>query len=316
VILVSEVVDLAEEYEKAQQKLKEVRGLLSDRIIKHLIGRSVGPGASTEVGVSQILGMPRTTVRNVMQDLISEDVLYQEPTRSRPTFKPYSVKSVLTALEKGYVSFTKEEFEDLFRVMEKGEDTGYGSWGMPFIGDVIDGKHINRFLTASLRNSLKELMTRFREFRKEESVSDLLRRFYGEDRHREIMLMFPEHEILNDMVEPGEGLLARWIPFQEARSNTATPEETGNLLRKGIEAKLKTALSTAQEFIDEVGPEGFPSFKERFEEQTGKSFPKEAVWGYTSALRQAGHLGREVGVSEGLLMELEGALSKLDSMVD
>ena len=314
VIDVSEEIDLAEEYEKAQKRLKEVRGLLADRIIKHLIGHSVGPGACTEVGVSQILGMPRTTVRNVMQDLISEEILYQEPTRSRPTFKPYSVKSVISALDKGYVSFTKKEFDEIFSVMEKVEEDEYGLWGMPFVGQKIKGKQINRFLTASLRNSLKELMTRFREFQPRESFSDLLVQSYGEETHKEIVLMFPEHEILNDMVEQDQGLLARWITFNEDRDHPTTPEEARHLFCQSIEEKIRSALSIAQEFIRTVESIDFQTFAKKFQEDHERSFPKECLWGYTKALKHATNLGKQVEVSQQLIQELETTISKLDTI--
>ncbi len=311
----SEVDDLAREYEKAQQKLREIRRLLTDRIIKHLIGRSVGPGACTEVGVSRILGMPRTTVRNVMQDLISEGVLYQEPTRSRPAFKPYTVKSVVCAMEKGYVSFTKEEFDRLFAVMEKGEDDGYGSWGMPFVGGEVNGKPIYRFLTGSLRNSLRDLTTRFREFEVKVSVSDLLGQAYGEEDQRRIVLMCPEYELLNDLVKTDWFPLGSWIPYEDLEPSPSKPEEAKKLLCEGIESKLRLAMACARRFLDISGKEGFAQYAERFAQERGKGFPMECVWAYAISLRHAARLGKAVGISDDIVDQCEKMACELDALV-
>jgi len=305
--------DLAGEYEKAFRKLKEIRGMLSDRVIKQLLLWSVRPRECTEYMVSSRLGMPRSTVRKVMQDLESEGILY---TQDLVTVKPYRVRNLTVAIEKGYVSFTKEEFDKVFSVGETNE-----SWdshtGSPIVGDMIDGELVHRYLGPSQKDSIRELLGRFHQFEPRDSLWDLLSEAYGEKNAKRLSLMEPEYAILSDATQQYRRPPADWIPIS-ADTDLSSLDADGarKLLRNSIEAKLSSAAKMATRFLDCVKKEGYQSFVAKLSQERGISFPKECVWAMAYSLRCGSRLGRSIGVQKELADQCEELATTMEQVVD
>jgi len=305
---------LAEEYERTLGRLKEIRGQLADHVIKALIKGALGPGDCTELAVSQRLGMPRSTVRKVMQELASEGILEVEDLG---IFKPYKVKSLVEAIEKGYVSFTKGEFEELFSVGEIGLEGRSGLWGNPFVGDEVRGKLVQRFLSPSQRSSIRGLLRRFHEFEREDLLWKRLVESYGEDELKEIWLMFPEQVVVNDAIESYRRLSSDWIPIiGEMEPPDLTPDQAREILSKTVGTKLSSALKMAERFAKSAEKEGYQQLAEKLSKEKDKTLLKESVWAFALSLRYGSKLGKKVGVSEDLANRLDEMSCRLESLIE
>ena len=107
--------DIGEEYARLESRLRELKRRLYDVIIKYLIANSAFRDKCTELGISENLGLKRSVVRRVLKELVDAHILYYvEIGRS----KPYSILSIGSALDRGYVSFTKREIQELLAVKE------------------------------------------------------------------------------------------------------------------------------------------------------------------------------------------------------
>jgi len=303
---------LAEEYERTLGRLKEIRGHLADHVIKALIKGALGPGDCTELAVSQRLGMPRSTVRKVMQELASEGILEVEDL---VIFKPYKVKSLVEALEKGYVFFTRKEFEEIFSVGEIGSESSSGFWGEPFVGDEVRGKLVQRYLSPSQRSSIRGLLRRFHEFGREDTLWKRLAESYGEDELKEIWLMYPEQVVLNEAIESYRRLSTEWIPIiGEMEPPDLTPDQAREIFSKTVARKLSSALKMAEGFAKDAEKEGYQQLTERLSKEKNKTFPKESVWAVALSLRYGSELGRKAGVPEDLTTRLDEVSSRLGSL--
>ncbi len=303
---------LAEEYERTLARLKEIRGKLSDSVIKTLIKGTLGPRDCTELAISQQLGMPRSTVRKVMQELASEGILEVEDLG---IFKPYKVKSLVVAIEKGHVSFTKDEFDQLFSVSEIGHEGPSGFWGEPFVGDEVRGKLVQRYLSPSQRSSIRGLLRRFHEFEAEDTFWDRLVESYGEDELKEIWLMFPEQAVLNDAIERYRRFSADWVPIiGEMEPSDMSPEEAREVFSKTILTKLWSASKMAQRFLEKVEREGYGPLTERLSQEKGKQFLTESVWAIALSLAYGSKLGMKVGVAKDLTDQLDELALRIKSL--
>jgi hypothetical protein len=310
VMAVSKMGSLAEEYEKTLKRLEEIRGQLADSVIKALIKGPAGPKDCTELAVSTRLGMPRSTVRNVMQELSSEDIL---EVQDLVTIKPYKVRSLVKALEKGYVSFTLEEFHDIFAVGQIGEESWI--WGDPFVGDRVRGELVQRFLSPSQRSSIRGLLAQFHEFRGEDTLWDRLVEAYGEDELKEIWLMSPEQAIINDAIQGRRRFSDEWIPsVGEIEPPDVSPKEAREILTTTILTKTGNLLKLAEEFADQAEKKGFAKLVEELPKTKGNKLLKESVWAIALALRYAAKLGATIGVDNQIIARCSKTADRLEAL--
>ena len=78
---------------------------MAGTVIRYLLLNSSGLKKCTELAISENLEVPRSTIMKVLSDLSEEPVL---ESQGFSTVKPYMIKSIGLAVDRGYVSFASK----------------------------------------------------------------------------------------------------------------------------------------------------------------------------------------------------------------
>ena len=229
------------------------------------------------------------------------------------TNKPYKVRSLVKALEKGYVSFTPDEFHEIFAVGQIGAESWI--WGDPFVGDRVRGELVQRFLPPSQRSSIRGLLAHFHEFRGQDTLWDCLVEAYGEDELKEIWLTCPEQAVINDAIQGRRRFSDEWIPsVGEMEPPDVSPKEARKILTKTILTKTDNLLKLPEDFADRAGKNGFADLVEELAKTRSKRLLKESVWAMALALRYAAELGAKIGVESEIIGHCSETADRLEAM--
>ncbi len=101
--IVKEFSEASERYEKAKAKMYGA-------VLKYIVEMSVSPSRCTEAGIMEGLSLPRSIARTILAEYEREGILRcQDMGKS----KPYVVADLRKAIQLGYVTFTRQEFEGI-----------------------------------------------------------------------------------------------------------------------------------------------------------------------------------------------------------
>ena len=310
--------DIGEEYARLESRLRELKRRLYDVIIKYLIANSAFRDKCTELGISENLGLKRSVVRRVLKELVDAHILYYvEIGRS----KPYSILSIGSALDRGYVSFTKREIQELLAVKEIKKEVLRNVFFE--VGVSIEGAY--RYRGRSDSQVLNVLTRRFFDY----VYADIYEKFYKKLGGKEMGLdrLLPESVSFKNLYEasllkiPGAGLLH--VPPD-------TPiDKALEYSRRYVEEKLKTVLAGFKMFVEMLENMGYDGLVEWSrdkqvrtdtvllkDEKIERKFRKEYVWAATLMLRDSCRFAKEAGIDPDLIKEALELADMLDLAVE
>lgn len=319
--MVEDVKKLAKEYEEAIESIKGVKSRLYSVIIKYLLASSYDPSKRTEAKLTEELGLPRSTVRKALAELSEEGVL--NFSAFGESIKPYGVESLGRALDRGYVTLTREEIDNYLGVKER--EGYYGSFSGQCISRIENGKPLYRYRGEDDIKRLRYLILRFLSFtsnladEQTTKKTNILRTITGSEIYRRLEPYFMERESL-DLFHEQTGLdilgFSRELAKELEKSETVTEESVKMAIRKSMERRLENVLFILQPFIDLLKNEGFQGAAKRLDEMKRKEkrrwvvdyyegdpykFRKEYVWGVTLALRDGCTISEKAGADPELI---------------
>ncbi len=326
---------IAQEYIKALESVKEAKRKLTEVIIKYLIANSIDLSNCTELAISKNLGLPRSIVRSILSELVEKHILRVEGIGN---IKPYVFTDcgIGGALDLLHISFTRKELHDLLETKESEKVKG-AIYGVPLICDKINGRPVARYRGYAADLCLDTLVKRFLEFLEAYEVDldkrkEKIVKAFGEKTLRELNLMLPELKAFEKLMQ------ASWTPglpsifgiFPEMKNSlkeidNLTPEEVKKVVIKRYEEMLKEALGKFKKFafiLEKLGYEGLHEyFKNKVPiyyridvpgEQPKYGFRDEYLWAATLALREGCKIAEKLGVDSSLIKEAKMLADILD----
>lgn len=269
---------MAERYVDTVRELENVKGKLSDTVIKYLIANSYFPRRCTESAIIESLGMPRRVIHKILADLTNKSILRVEY---------YNV-------EKKYVTFTKEEITDLFGTKEiPMRVTDEPTFGTPEVQyDVSDTKTITRYRGPAADRCLEKFIQKFYEH----TASDMLSRLnkiFGKERSLELQLLAPEMTAFEKTVTVqsffGTALFKEMMGIYFKMDT----EQIRDLLKNAAEKQLLFVLQRLRMFAQLLE-----------DNQLTHRFRCEYLWTTTLAIREGCIFTEKIGVNPPVLEDL------------
>lgn len=318
----------AEKYASAVKALDEVKGELSDAIIKYVIANSYLPKKCTESAIVEALGIPRSIIRRVLADLTEEPVLRIE---DYGTIKPYSLEGIGYAIDRNYVSFGRAEIKELLGAKEMPKRlTDQPTVGFPQIQwDLPDGRVVVRYRGPAADKCLERLIQRFYGYMGA-NIDAKLKAAFGEETTRDLQLLIPEIDAFVKTVTVPTflgTLLSKELIDVDPQS---LAEEIRRSLIAAIEGQLQFVSRRLEVFarlLEEKGYEGtLEQFKDHIpseERYMGDGLPpfdyrfrNEYVWATTLALREGCTVAEKIGADSKLLKGLKRLADSLDNALE
>jgi hypothetical protein len=320
----SKIGSAVEKYASAVKALEEVKGELSDAVIKYIIANSYLPKRCTESAIVEALGIPRSIIRRILADLTEEPVLRIE---DYGTIKPYSLEGIGYAIDRNYVSFGREEIKELLGAKEisqriKDQPTiGYPQIQM----DLPDGRTVVRYRGPAANTCLERLTGRFSGYMGANIDAKLIDAF-GKETINDLELLCPEIEAFGKtggVTSFLGALLSREIIDIDPQSPA---EEIRKSLIEAIEGQLHFVLRRLEAFAKLLEEKGYDGTIEHFkdhipaeERYMGENYPpfdyrfrNGYLWATTLALREGCVVAEKIGVDAKLLKGLRGLADSLD----
>ncbi len=311
--------EIAEEYTKLEERLRELKRKLYDTVIKYLIENSADLDKCTELAISENLGIRRSLVRSMLKELHKLRIVEcVEVGRS----KPYVIESIGMALDVGFVSFTREELNRILKIKE-----GTKLKGSFMFHPGVCKSGVCRYRGRGERRVLKTLVGRFFNY----LYANFYEKCFTLKEIEKINLLLPEADSLNLLFEETlpylPGLFIRLSP----ELIEAKPDEILRHLREETSEKIKCILACLKRFmkvLEEMGYEGLVEWSKKqkifvdvvkgFEEEykVERYFRKEYVWAVTLLLREACKFAEAIGVDKSLIEEALRICDILDLAVE
>lgn len=301
---------MASQYSQAVESVKQARGKLTELIIKYIIANGVDLGKCTELAISENLGLPRSTVRSILLDLVDENILRASEFGNT---KPYVLTDfgVGIAIDWLNISFTKEEVNELLAA-KRAEDLRGMLAGNPLMFSEIDGKRVAIYRGIAADQCLRTFIGRFFDY-VEEGFYEKLRRAFGERTLKELELLGPElisFEILTTPTPP----MGEWAS-KELRDldEGASAEDVRKTIIKSFENNLKYVVQRLEKFAALLEEKGYDGMHAYFRQKQpsrdivvrGKlpefRFHDEFLWATTLAVRESCKVGEKIGADISLL---------------
>jgi len=320
----SKIGSAVEKYASAVKALEEVKGELSDAVIKYIIANSYLPKTCTESAIVEALGIPRSIIRRVLVDLTEEPVLRIE---DYGTIKPYSLEGIGYAIDRNYVSFGREEIKELLGAKEMPKRiTDQPTIGYPQIQrNLPNGKVVVRYRGPAANICLERLTGRFSGYMGT-NIDAKLSDAFGEETINDLQLLCPE--IMAFGKTGGVPSLLGSLLSKELIDidPESPPGEVRRSLIAAIEGQLQFVSRKLEAFarlLEEKGYEGtIEQFKDHIpgeERYVGEDYPpfdyrfrNEYLWATTLALREGCAVAEKMGADAKLLKGLRKLADSLD----
>jgi len=322
---------LAEKYSAALETIKEVKSRLTGVIIKYLLLNSSELKKCSELAISENLGVPRGTIRKVLQDLSQELALEYEDL---DTIKPYIVKSIGYSVDRGYVSFTKDELQEILKVKEvqTQEFAGYVHYHTG-VSQKVDDKPLTRYLTPGAAKCYETFVGRFYSYLHAAEVNEKLQKAYDPETQKQLGLLMPElstFRIATDFrfLSP----LPVWSSSELILLGPeATPQDLKESVKKKWEQEIEFVLDRLETFANNLIELGYKGTTKKLGEPkikidyySGADYPpiiteefrKEYLWATTMALRNGCRIAEKLGVEKNLIERAMRRSDILDKAVE
>jgi len=297
---------LAEKYKSALESIKEVKSQLTSVVIKYLLLNSHQLKKCTELAISENLGIPRGVIRKVLLELSAEPVLR---CVDLGTIKPYVVESIGYAIDRGYISFSRDELQEILSVKEPSEP----------IRDLVADAAVHggrRLLSPGAAKCYFTLVGRFYSYLPTAEINEKLRKAYTPKTLEELDLLLPELSAFSKvtrfhaMVSPwtlGEPLLL---------GKDASSKEIRESIKRRWEQEIGYVLNRLETFAGYLEKYGYKGTIEKLGEPKiqidyigGPDYPpiiskrlrEEYIWATTMALRNGCKIAEKLGVEEKLI---------------
>jgi len=153
---------VTKEYILSIKKAKKYRIKLYDAIIKYLLINHHVPSKCTEAAIIKEFNIPRGTTRGLLKDLNKSGIISFEDIGG---IKPFFVNNLVYALDKGYTSFNREEFYNIFSIREEEiNKKGYLPKSDILVKYETNNKKILRYIPYKFSNIYESLTRRFFSF--------------------------------------------------------------------------------------------------------------------------------------------------------
>lgn len=312
---------LAEKYRSAIESIREVKSQLSSVIIKYLLLNSVDLKKCTELAISENLGIPRGTVRRVLFELSppNEPVL---ECHDLGTIKPYAVVSIGYAIDRGHVSFTRKELQEILSIKESPKP-------FPLAADtsVRGGR---RYLTPGAAKCYSTFVARFYSYLPAAGVYKKISEAYSPEKIEKLELLLPELSAFSKAI----GYHAIVQPWSSSDliflGRDASPEDIRGEVKKRWEREIRFVLNRLETFANSLEDTGYKGTIEEFgvpkvqidwiggpeHPPADRTLKKEYLWATTMALRNGCKIGEKLGVDPNLLKRATRLSNILDEAVE
>ena len=312
---------LTEKYRSALESIKEVRKQLSSVIIKYLLLNSYDFKKCTELAISENLGIPRGTVRRALSDLSppNEPVL---ECHDLGTIKPYAVVSIGYAIDRGHVSFTRRELQEILSIKESPKP-------FPLAADtsVRGGR---RYLTPGAAKCYSTFVARFYSYLPAAEVNKKIGEAYKPEKIEELELLLPELSAFSKAI----GYHAIVQPWSSSDliflGRDASPEDIRGEVKKRWEREIRFVLNRLETFANSLEDFGYEGTVEKFgipevqidwiggpeHPPADRTLEKEYLWATTMALRNGSKIAEKLDVEQDLLDRAIRLSNVLDRAVE
>jgi len=309
----------ARQYFEAVKSVEKAREELKKIIIKYIIA-DADLSKHTELAISENLGLPRSTIRSILVELLDEKVLRVEEIGN---VKPYIINDEMgigIAIDWLNLSFTREEINELLAAKEAKD-----FHGMMWIAWGASGRDTTRYRGYDADKCLKTLIARFLCYMDE--IEGKLREAFGEQTLEELTSLFPEIGSFVKLIEAPLPVAVKWA----ARDLQEMDEQSSvnDIKRVVVEAYENSLKSVVRKFkkvayiLEEKGYEGLHEFFKgkkpvyfAYQVKNGKKpeyrFRDEYLWAATLALRESCKIGEKIGADPSLLKEARMLADALD----
>jgi len=311
-----------QQYVRAIESMRQARKGLSEVVIKYVIANGVDLARCTELAISENLGLPRSTTRSVLLDLVEEGVLKCNESGNT---KPYviSESGIGIALDWLDLTFTKEEVHELLSAKQTEGLKGLLA-GSPLVFEEIEGKKVARYRGLATAQCLGTLTGRFIEY-VEVGFEEKLREAFGQDLLKELRLLSPELSSFEVLVTPSP-VIGAWATggLQELEDEVSA-KDIKKAVVQSYERSLSSVVRRLRRFASLLEEEGYERLHDRLSSKTpsrdvmfkGSSIPRfrfhdEFLWATTLALREGCEVGEKMGVERAILDEARSLADALD----
>jgi hypothetical protein len=319
---------LGERYSLAIKTLDDIKRDLSEAVIKYVIANSYTPKKCTESAIAEALGIPRSTIRNVLSDLTKKEPILE--FQDYGTIKPYKLRGIGYAIDRNYLSFSKEEIKLLLGAKQLSKRLSGVTIGYPQVQmDLPNGKTVVRYRGPAADLCLERLIQRFYGYMATK-IDKKISKIYGEETSRELDLLAPEMKAFEKTVTPQT--IASFPGIGSILSKDLldlVPETSIKEIRDYLKESMKGQLQYVQKkleifenLLEEMGYDGVLAyFKDHIpsEERYIGSYPpfdyrfrNEYLWATTLALREGCSIAEKIGVDSEFLDKLITKIKALD----
>ena len=316
---------VAERYSKAVGEIDAIKKELHGVIIDFLIENGLRLKRCTETGLSQSLGLPRSSIRAALAELESENII--TPLEAFGT-KPYVLdsKGFFVALEKGLIQMDKKRIERILSTKDTSDLADYVpeeplAFGFALSrGKAPDGRIKTRYLTPTDVNIVYGFVSVFYElFPKTKGEQTYL------DATQQLRIM--EAEFLPQVAVFDE--LTSRLNWEEGR----TAEEMRQAHISKREKGLSTVTYRLRLFADMVEQKGYGNAVkelpdkmdssrktikgEREDELKSPKFSRyrETAWAVITMVRNSLPMLKRMGVSQKFIKEFEEEAQRLERLL-
>ncbi len=320
------IEDIADRYSKALESIKDIRSELTDAVVKYLLINSSQFKKCTQLAISEHLGIPQSTIRRLLIELEEEWVL---KSREVGQAKPYEVSQLGYAMDRGYVSFDKQEVIEVLRPREYAEEKPKPrSISASFmIGDRRGGKMVTRYLTPGGAAAADVFVGRLMGFLPESPIDKALKKAFTEEKTKNLRFMFPEYGLFSQIFSgPEWPWRMSFRPFRPGKE--PNPEGIRKSIQnefEGRRAEVHSKLSILAQMFEKDGYRGMlnkePVYKYHWYSRgsdypTDYRFRKEYVYGTTYSVRRGLDIGKELEIDKDNIEETRNLALALDMAMD
>ncbi len=315
---------VADRYSKAVKEIEAIKKELHTVILEFLVENGVYIKRCTETGLSQNLGLPRSSVRAALKELEEEGII--TPMDWVGT-RPYTIDSrgFLAAAEKGLLELSKERIERILSTKDTMDLQDYDPkeplvfhFGLGY-GTTDDGRTKTKYLTPTEVHIVQGFVSVFHEVfpktKEEETYLEAtkkLRMIEGK--------YLPQIKVFDELTER--------IGWEQGK--TADQMSQAYIAKREIGLSMITSkLGLFSEVIQEKGdeeairalpnqmtyPEGGGMGKDK-KNKAGFTQYKETAWAVITMVRNSLPMLKELGVSVEAIEEFERVSARLESLLE
>ncbi len=315
---------LAKRYTQALESMKDIKSELTDVVIKYLLVNSSDLSKCTQFALSEELSMPQSTIRRLLIELEEEGVLESKEVGQA---KPYSVCQLGYAVDRGYISFTKKEVQEILQPKESTASKFTHFVVASGVSDQNADKPCTRYLTPGAELMARTFLSRLMGYLDKDPTIQALDAAFTEEERKELRFMLPEQSLFSKILSGREGGL--WptlqISIQEERPS---PQRAKELIQASFREHLESGTEVLEKLAEALEKEGYqgltgrePTTKAAYM-QRGDEYPidyrfrKEYIYTATFVMRQGMKIGRKLGLSSATLGQIDALCENLDEAAE